>query len=46
MKKNEYTYTYQCPYCGQFFETNKNFSEIKTCKNCGYKFVSSVLFEE
>jgi len=39
-------YTYQCPRCGRFFTSNEGFNEIKICKKCGHKFVSTVLFEE
>lgn len=39
-------YTYICPNCGQSFKSNKGFKEVKICKKCDHKFVSTVLFEE
>jgi DNA-directed RNA polymerase subunit RPC12/RpoP len=39
-------YVYLCPNCGYTFESDKKYTEIKTCKKCGHKFVSHVCFEE
>ena len=39
-------YIYLCPNCGQSFKSDKGFNQVKTCKKCNHKFVSTVCFEE